>query len=92
MGFIALAEEWNHPLNDDFKLRVSKAVDQMGLGATDINAYHAQWLDKFNIETYRLKFAGRDIFVANSSLDEKDAKYHIHPQAPFINYLSEIIH
>ena len=89
LGFIALAEEWNYPLNDDFKLRVSKAVDQMGLGAKDINAYHAQWLDKFNTETYRLKFAGRDIYVGNSSLDEKDAKYHIHPQAPFIDYLSE---
>ena len=89
LGFSALAEEWNYPLNDDFKLRISKAVDQMGLGAKDINAYHAQWLDKFNTETYRLKFAGRDIYVGNSSLDEKDARYHIHQQAPFIDYLSK---
>ena len=89
LGFVALAEEWNYPLNDDFKLRISKAVDQMGLGARDINAYHAQWIDKFNTKTYRLKFAGRDIYVGNSSLDEKDARYHIHQHAPFIDYLSK---
>ena len=89
LGFVALAEEWNYPLIDDFKLRISKAVDQMGLGARDINAYHAQWIDKFNTKTYRLKFAGRDIYVGNSSLDEKDARYHIHQQAPFIDYLSK---
>ena len=89
LGFVALAEEWNYPLNDDFKLRISKAVDQMGLGARDINAYHTQWIEKFNTKTYRLKFAGRDIYVGNSSLDEKDARYHIHQQAPFIDYLSK---
>ena len=89
LGFVALAEEWNYPLIDDFKLRISKAVDQMGLGARDINAYHAQWIDKFNTKTYRLKFAGRDIYVGNSSLDEKDARYHIHQHAPFIDYLSK---
>ena len=89
LGFVALAEEWNYPLNDDFRLRISKAVDQMGLGARDIDAYHAQWIDKFNTKTYRLKFAGRDIYVGNSSLDEKDARYHIHQQAPFIDYLSK---
>ena len=89
LGFVALAEEWNYPLSDDFKLRISKAVDQMGLGARDINAYHAQWIDKFNTKTYRLKFAGRDIYVGNSSLDEKDARYHIHQHAPFIDYLSK---
>ena len=89
LGFVALAEEWNYPLIDDFKLRISKAVDQMGLGARDINAYHAQWIDKFNTKTYRLKFAGRDIYVGNSSLDGKDARYHIHQQAPFIDYLSK---
>jgi hypothetical protein len=89
LGFVALAGEWNYPLNDDFRLRISKAVDQMGLGARDIDAYHAQWIDKFNTKTYRLKFAGRDIYVGNSSLDEKDARYHIHQQAPFIDYLSK---
>ena len=89
LGFVALAEEWNYPLVDDFKLRISKAVDQMGLGARDINAYHAQWIDRFNTKTYRLKFAGRDIYVGNSSLDEKDARYHIHQHAPFIDYLSK---
>tara|TARA_B100000963_G_scaffold13895_1_gene10719 strand:+ start:1575 stop:2903 length:1329 start_codon:yes stop_codon:yes gene_type:complete len=89
LGFIAVAEEWNYPLDDDFKHRVSKAVEQMELGATDIEAYHAQWIDKFNAKTYRLKFAGRDIYVGNSSLNEKDARYHIHQQAPFIDYLSE---
>ena len=89
LGFSALAEEWNYPLNDDFKLRISKAVDQIALGAKDIDAYHAQWIDKFNTKTYRLKFAGRDIYVGNSSLDEKDARYHIHQQAPFIDYLSK---
>ena len=89
LGFVALAEEWNYPLNDDFKLRISKAVDQMGLGSRDIDAYHDQWIDKFNTKTYRLKFAGRDIYVGNSSLDEKDARYHIHQQAPFIDYLSK---
>ena len=89
LGFVALAEEWNYPLNDDFKLRISKAVDQIALGAKDIDAYHAQWIDKFNTKTYRLKFAGRDIYVGNSSLDEKDARYHIHQQAPFIDYLSK---
>ena len=89
LGFVALAGEWNYPLNDDFRLRISKAVDQMGLGARDIDAYHAQWIDKFNSKTYRLKFADRDIYVGNSSLDEKDARYHIHQQAPFIDYLSK---
>ena len=89
LGFVALAGEWNYPLNDEFRLRISKAVDQMGLGARDIDAYHAQWIDKFNTKTYRLKFAGRDIYVGNSSLDEKDARYHIHQQAPFIDYLSK---
>ena len=89
LGFVALAGEWNYPLNDDFRLRISKAVDQMGLGARDIDAYHAQWIDKFNTKTYRLKFGGRDIYVGNSSLDEKDARYHIHQQAPFIDYLSK---
>ena len=89
LGFVALAGEWNYPLNDEFKVRISKAVDQMSLGARDIDAYHAQWLDKFNTKTYRLKFAGRDIYVGNSSLDEKDARYHIHQQAPFIDYLSK---
>jgi hypothetical protein len=89
LGFVALAGEWNYPLNDGFRLRISKAVDQMGLGARDIDAYHAQWIDKFNTKTYRLKFAGRDIYVGNSSLDEKDARYHIHQQAPFIDYLSK---
>ena len=89
LGFVALAEEWNYPLVDDFKLRISKAVDQMGLGARDINAYHAQWIDRFNTKTYRLNFAGRDIYVGNSSLDEKDARYHIHQHAPFIDYLSK---
>ena len=89
LGFVALAGEWNYPLNDDFMLRISKAVDQMGLGARDIDAYHAQWIDKFNTKTYRLKFGGRDIYVGNSSLDEKDARYHIHQQAPFIDYLSK---
>ena len=89
LGFVALAREWNYPLNNDFTLRVSKAVDQMGLGARDIHAYHAQWIDKFNTKTYRLKFPGRDIYVGNSSLDEKDARYHIHQQAPYIDYLSK---
>ena len=89
LGFVALAEEWNYPLNDDFKIRISKAVDQMALGASDIDTYHAQWMDKFNTKTYRLKFAGRDIYVGNSSLNEKDARYHIHQQAPFIDYLSK---
>ena len=89
LGFVALAGKWNYPLNDDFRRRISKAVDQMSLGARDIDAYHAQWLDKFNTKTYRLKFAGRDIYVGNSSLNEKDARYHIHQQAPFIDYLSK---
>jgi len=89
LGFVAVAEEWNYPLDDDFKHRVSKAVEQMELGARDIDAYHAQWIDKFNTKTYRLKFAGRNVYVGNSSLNEKDARYHIHQQAPFIDYLSK---
>ena len=89
LGFVALAREWNYPLNDDFKIRISKAVDQMSLGARDIDAYHAQWINKFNTKTYRLKFEGRDIYVGNSSLNEKDVRYHIHQQAPFIDYLSK---
>ena len=89
LGFVALAKEWNYPLNNDFKLRISKAVEQMSLGARDIDAYHDQWINKFNVKTYRLKFEGRDIYVGNSSLNEKDARYHIHQQAPFIDYLSK---
>ena len=89
LGFVALAEEWDYPLDDDFKQRVSKAIEQMRLGASDIKAYHAQWMHRFNTKTYRLIFEGRDIYVGNSSLNKKDARYHIHQQAPFIDYLSE---
>lgn len=89
LGFVALAKEWNYPLGDAFKKRVSKAVEQMRVGAIDMAAYHAQWMDRFDTKTYRLIFEGRDIYVGNSSLNEKDARYHIHQQAPFIDYLSQ---
>ena len=89
LGFIALAEEWNYPLSNDFRQRVSKAVDQMRVGAIDIHAYHAQWLHRFNTKTYRLIFEGHNIYVGNSSLNEKDSRYHIHQHAPFIDYLAE---
>ena len=89
LGFIALAEEWNYPIDSGFKKRISKAVEQMELGARDIEAYNAQWMPKFDTQTYFLNFNGKNIYVGNSSLNEKDAKYHIHQQAPFIDFLSE---
>ena len=73
-------------MNDDFSSHF-KSCGPNGL-ARDIDAI-CPWIDKFNTKTYRLKFAGRDIYVGNSSLDEKDARYHIHQQAPFIDYLSK---
>ena len=89
LGFIALAEQWNYPIDAGFKKRVSKAVEQMELGARDIKAYNAQWMPKFDTQTYQLNLNGRNIYFGNSSLDEKDARYHIHQQAPFIDFLSE---
>ena len=61
----------------------------MELGARDIKAYNAQWMPKFDTQTYQLNLNGRNIYFGNSSLDEKDARYHIHQQAPFIDFLSE---
>ena len=89
LGYVSLAEEWNYPLDNELKKRISKAVEQMALGANDIDAYNAQWMQNFNTKTYRLNFEGRNIYVGNSSLDKKDARYYIHQQAPFIDYLSK---
>ena len=86
---MALAEEWNYPIDGGFKERVLKAVEQMELGARNIKAYNAQWMPEFDTQTYIINLNGRNIYVGNSSLDKKDARYYIHQQAPFIDYLSQ---
>lgn len=88
LGYVALAHQWGYPIESDLMKRISSAVDQMALGAKDLDAYHAQWLPKFNKKTYRLIYQGKNIYVGNSSLDEKDARYFVHQQAPFIDHLS----
>ena len=89
LGLLALAEQWNYPVSDSLRNRVKKSVEQMELGATDIEKYEQQWYSSLNLSNFSIKHQGKTFYIGNSSFKSKDARPYIHQQTLFIDYLAK---
>ena len=89
LGLLALADQWNYPVSDSLRSRVKKSVEQMELGATDIKKYEQQWYSRLNLNDFSIKHQSKKFYIGDSSFKSKDARPHIHQQAPFIDYLAK---
>ncbi len=89
LGMVALAEEWNYPVQDKILNKLTDAVEFLNQDPVEWTAT-LQALDKWNDSdgekhiTYK-----RNIYVGNASWKEKNSRLHMHQEAVFLPYMAE---
>ena len=87
---VALAEEWNYPVQDEIYNKLTSAVEFLNRDSVE----HLAWLEglkKYNVSNGNLytKYKGKEVYLGNVSWKHKNARNHIHQQAVFLDYLAE---
>ena len=90
LGMVALAEEWNYPVQDEIYNKLTSAVEFLNRDSVE----HLAWLEglkKYNVSNGNpyTKYKGKEVYLGNVSWKHKNARNHIHQLAVFLDYLAE---
>ena len=91
LGVVALAEEYNYPVDDKIYNKLTDAVNFMDRDAVE----YLTWLENlprkksFSNGRVYIKYKGKSIYVGNASWKHKNAKNHMNTNGVFLDYLSK---
>lgn len=91
LGMVALAEEYNYPVQDEIYNKLTKAVQFLNRDAQE----HLEWLEGIkkytSISNGKLytKYKGKEVYLGNASWKHENARNHIHQQGVFLDYMAE---
>ncbi len=89
LGMVALAEEWNYPVEDKIYNKLTDAVQLLNQDAKEYLSF-LESLDKVKNKhgNLYLVYNGKEYYGGNGSWDHKDARHHIHQHAKYLDHLA----
>ena len=89
LGMVALAEQYNYPVENKIYSKLASAVNFLNQDAKEY-LHFLEGLDKYKNKHGNLytNYKGRELYIGNASWKHENARHHIHQEAKYLEYLA----
>ena len=89
LGMIALADQYNYPVENKTIGKLTSAVNFLNQDSKEY-LHFLEGLDKYKNKHGNLytSYKGRELYIGNASWKHENARHHIHQEAKYLEYLT----